>query len=135
VDTSTKFFVVWNSFGWIFFASLYSEPQRITCQVPRELMSRARCILDSRGLRGEEDVVARGSSRCGDRDPSTAPRLASLLAALLRMTVPNRHEEWDTSVSVITAEISNPEQTYKTTAGGHQCFETPVFASRARSLL
>src|SRR3974377_1773254 len=43
-----NFFVAWKSFGWNFFKSLYSELRSIDCQVPRELMSRARCIINTR---------------------------------------------------------------------------------------
>ena len=61
MDTSTKLFVVWKSFGWNFSASLYSEPQRTSCQVPRELMSRARCTSIARDREEEENIAAPGS--------------------------------------------------------------------------
>jgi hypothetical protein len=44
VDTSTKFFRRVEIFRLEVFQSLYSELRSIACQVPRELMSRARCI-------------------------------------------------------------------------------------------
>src|ERR1700758_5733628 len=59
-DTSTKIFVVWKSFGWIFPASPYSEPHRMSCQVPREVMSRARCTSVERDRDEEENVAALG---------------------------------------------------------------------------
>jgi hypothetical protein len=54
VDTSTKFFRRVEIFRLEFFQSLYSELLSIDCQVPRELMSRARCILRERCVAARE---------------------------------------------------------------------------------
>jgi hypothetical protein len=43
VDTSTKVFVVWKSFGWIFFRISIQNSHASLCQVPRKLMPRKLC--------------------------------------------------------------------------------------------
>jgi len=52
VDTSTKIFIVWKSFGWIFWRSSIQNSHASLCQVPRKLMPRKQCnfLPDSRQL-------------------------------------------------------------------------------------
>jgi len=63
VDTSTKFFARAEIFRLeICLRSLYSELLRIGCQVPRELMSRARCNCLAREAEEQDNMATRSQA-------------------------------------------------------------------------